>query len=144
MIDLTGTVEEREARLEALLGGHTDWMDRYEEIIKLGNTLEAYPEEHRDEKYKVKGCQSQVWLHPEVRDGVVHFDADSDAAITRGLIAMLVAILSDRPAAEIAKASLGFMDRLGLKEHLSPTRSNGLSAMVKQMKLYALVLAQRG
>lgn len=144
MIDLTGTVEEREARLEALLGGHTDWMDRYEEIIKLGNTLEAYPDEHRDEKYKVKGCQSQVWLHPEVRDGVVHFDADSDAAITRGLIAMLVAILSDRPAAEIAKASLGFMDRLGLKEHLSPTRSNGLSAMVKQMKLYALVLAQRG
>lgn len=144
MMDLTGTVEEREARLEALLGGHTDWMDRYEEIIKLGNTLEAYPDEHRDEKYKVKGCQSQVWLHPEVRDGVVHFDADSDAAITRGLIAMLVAILSDRPAAEIAKASLGFMDRLGLKEHLSPTRSNGLSAMVKQMKLYALVLAQRG
>jgi len=144
MIDFTGTVEEREARLEALLGGYSDWMERYEEIIKLGNTLEAYPDEHRDEKYKVKGCQSQVWLHPEVRDGVVHFDADSDAAITRGLIAMLVAILSDRPAAEIAKASLGFMDRLGLKEHLSPTRSNGLSAMVKQMKLYALVLAQRG
>lgn len=144
MIDLTGTVEEREARLEALLGGHTDWMDRYEEIIKLGNTLPPYPDAHRDDKYKVKGCQSQVWLHPEVRDGVVHFDADSDAAITRGLIAMLVAILSDRPAAEIAKASLGFMDRLGLKEHLSPTRSNGLSAMVKQMKLYALVLAQRG
>ncbi|MEN9354060.1 MAG: hypothetical protein RL318_1385 [Fibrobacterota bacterium] len=144
MMDLTGTVEEREARLEALLGGHTDWMDRYEEIIKLGNTLAPYPDEHRDEKYKVKGCQSQVWLHPEVRDGVVHFDADSDAAITRGLIAMLVAILSDRPAAEIAKSTLGFMDRLGLKEHLSPTRSNGLSAMVKQMKLYALVLAQRG
>jgi cysteine desulfuration protein SufE len=144
MIDLTGTVEEREARIEALLNGHSDWMDRYEEIIKLGNSLEKYPEGFRQDAFKVKGCQSQVWLHPEVRDGLVHFDADSDAAITRGLIAMMVAVLSDRPATEIAKASLGFLDRLGLKEHLSPTRSNGLSAMVKQMKLYALVLAQRG
>jgi len=144
MIELTGTVEEREARIEALLGHHADWMDRYEEIIKLGNSLAKYPEEFRQDAFKVKGCQSQVWLHPEVRDGLVHFDADSDAAITRGLVAMMVAILSDRPASEIAKASLGFLDRLGLKEHLSPTRSNGLSAMVKQMKLYALVLAQRG
>lgn len=144
MIDLTGTVEERVARMEALLLGHSDWMDRYEEIIKLGNSLAAYPEEHRDDKYKVKGCQSQVWLHPEVKDGILHFDADSDSAMTRGLIALLVIVFSDRPATEIKDASLEFLERLGLKEHLSPTRSNGLSAMVKQMKLYALVLAQRG
>lgn len=144
MIDLSGTVEERIARMEALLLGHADWMDRYEEIIKLGNTLAPYPEEHRDDKYKVKGCQSQVWLHPEVKDGILHFDADSDSAMTRGLIALLVIVFSDRPAAEIKEASLEFLERLGLKEHLSPTRSNGLSAMVKQMKLYALVLAQRG
>lgn len=144
MIDLSGTVEERIARMEALLLGHADWMDRYEEIIKLGNSLAAYPEEHRDDKYKVKGCQSQVWLHPEVKDGILHFDADSDSAMTRGLIALLVIVFSDRPAAEIKDASLEFLERLGLKEHLSPTRSNGLSAMVKQMKLYALVLAQRG
>ncbi len=85
-----------------------------------------------------------MWLHPEVKDGILHFDADSDSAMTRGLIALLVIVFSDRPAAEIKDASLEFLERLGLKEHLSPTRSNGLSAMVKQMKLYALVLAQRG
>ena len=143
MIDLTGTVEEREARLEALLGGHTDWMDRYEEIIKLGNTLEAYPDEHRDEKYKVKGCQSQVWLQPGIESGVVVFKADSDAAITKGLVALMVRVLSGAPAKEIAEAPLEFLERIGLREHLSPTRSNGLVSMVKQMKLYAAAYASQ-
>jgi len=140
---MTESVQEREAKVEAIFLGHDDWMERYEEIIKLGNTLAPYPEEHRSDAFKVKGCQSQVWLHPEMRDGLLHFDADSDASITKGLAAMMVQVFSDLPPAEVAHAELGFLERIGLREHLSPTRSNGLSSMVKQMKLYAAVLSRR-
>ena len=142
---MTANVPEAEARIAALetrLGGHQDWMDRYEEIIRLGGDLPSYPEEHRTEAFKIKGCQSQVWLHPEMREGRLHFDADSDASITKGLVAMMVTAFSDLPPAAIANADLSFLDRLGLREHLSPTRANGLSAMIKQMKLYAFVLAR--
>ena len=115
-----------------------DWLGKYEHIIELGKELP-----HIDEKYKtddnlVKGCQSQVWLHAEMNNDKLVFTADSDAIITKGLVALLVRVLSGLKPSDIIASELYFLDKIGLKNHLSPTRSNGLLAMVKQMKLYAL------
>lgn len=118
-----------------------DWLDKYEYIINLGKTLPLIDEEYKDEQHLIKGCQSQVWLHAEEENNKVQFTADSDAVITKGIIALLVRALSNQKAEDIAKAELYFIDKIGLKEHLSPTRSNGLVSMVKQMKLYGLALA---
>ncbi|MEY3444548.1 MAG: hypothetical protein RLZZ519_2829 [Bacteroidota bacterium] len=114
-----------------------DWDDKYEYIIALGKDLPAYPEQFRDEDHKVRGCQSQVWLHYVVKEGRMHFDGDSDAMIPKGLISLLLRIFQDQPVAEIATANLYFLDKIGLSQNLSPTRSNGLASMVKKIKLVA-------
>jgi cysteine desulfuration protein SufE len=118
-------------------------MERYEYIIDLGKKLPRIDEKYKDEDHLIKGCQSQVWLHAEKDNGHVVFTADSDAVITKGIIALLVRVLSHQSPREVADADLYFIDRIGLKEHLSPTRSNGLLSMVKQMKMYGLALVGR-
>lgn len=118
----------------------SDWMEKYEYIIDLGKSLPLIDEQYKDEQHLIKGCQSQVWLNAELQDGKVRFTADSDAVITKGIIALLVRVLSEQSPEEVAEADLYFIDKIGLKEHLSPTRSNGLVSMVKQMKLYGLAL----
>ena len=121
------------------------WMDKYEHLIELGKGLPLIDADHKTDDRLIKGCQSRVWLHAAQADnGTVHFTADSDAIITKGLVALMVRALSDQPAADIANADMAFLDEIGLREHLSPTRSNGLLSMVKQMKLYGLALAQTG
>ncbi len=116
-------------------------MEKYEYIIDLGKSLPLIDPKYKDELHLIKGCQSQVWLHAENAGQQVDFTADSDAIITKGIIALLVRVLSGQPAEEVAKADLYFIDKIGLKEHLSPTRSNGLVSMVKQMKMYGVAMA---
>lgn len=135
------TIAEREAEIVEEFEMFDEWLDKYEHIIEQGKSLEGVDPEFRTDVYKVKGCQSQVWLQPGTRDGLVIFKADSDAAITKGLVAIMVRVLSGQPAAAIANAPLAFLETIGLREHLSPTRSNGLASMVKQMKLYATAIA---
>jgi len=117
-----------------------DWMAKYEYIIQLGKELPLIDEAYKKPEYIIKGCQSQVWLHAELVDGKVVFTADSDAIITKGLVSLMVKVLSGHTPQEIATSDLYFIDKIGLKEHLSPTRANGLLSMVKQMKMYALVM----
>lgn len=120
-----------------------DWMEKYEYIISLGKNLPLIDEKYKDQDHLIKGCQSQVWLHAEVNNGIVHFTADSDAVITKGIIALLIRVLSGQKAEDVGTADLFFIEKTGLREHLSPTRSNGLVSMVKQMKLYGLVIDGR-
>ena len=115
-----------------------DWMDRYNQLIDLSKELDPLDPEFKARKYLIEGCQSKVWLHAQLEGDVIRFTADSDAIITKGIIALLIRVLSGRTPEEIKDADLFFIDRIGLKEHLSPTRANGLLAMVRQMKLYAL------
>lgn len=115
-----------------------DWMEKYEYIIDLGKKLPLIDSSLKDEDHLIRGCQSQVWLEAEEQNGRILFTADSDAVITKGLIALLIRTLSDQKAEDIAKTELYFIDQIGLQEHLSPTRSNGLRSMVKQMKVYGL------
>ncbi|MBD1431683.1 SufE family protein [Sphingobacterium sp. DN00404] len=122
---------------------YQDWMEKYEYIIQLGKEVPLIKEEYKKDDYIIKGCQSKVWLYPELRDGKVYFTADSDAIITKGLVSLMVKVLSGHTPQEIAQADLYFIDEIGLKEHLSPTRANGLLSMVKQMKLYAVALQMR-
>ena len=137
------TLSERAAGLVSEFDMFDDWMDRYQHVIDLGKELEPLDESFRSDDYRIHGCQSQVWLQPGQVDGAVHFKADSDAQITKGLIAILLRVVNDAPAIEVAAADLAFLDRLELKEHLSPTRKNGLDAMIKQIRLYAGALAAR-
>lgn len=117
-----------------------DWMDKYEYIIDLGKNLPLIdPTQKTDEKL-ISGCQSRVWLGVDHKDGKVEFTADSDAVITKGIIGLLIQVMSNQPAKDIVDSDLYFIDKIGLKEHLSPTRSNGLLSMVKQMKMYAVAL----
>ncbi|QEC41751.1 SufE family protein [Pseudobacter ginsenosidimutans] len=118
----------------------TDWMEKYEYIIQLGKELPLIDEQYKTDDNLIRGCQSRVWLHADYKDGKVIFTADSDAIITKGLVSMVVKVLSDHTPAEIANAELYFVDKVGLREHLSVTRSNGLLSMIKQMKLYAVAL----
>lgn len=116
-----------------------DWMDRYGLIIDLGNSLPPIDEKYRTPDHLIEGCQSRVWLNAELTpDGTVHYTADSDAIIVKGIISLLIKVLNDHAPDEILASDLHFIDDIGLSEHLSPTRSNGLLAMVKQMRLYAL------
>ncbi len=117
---------------------YDDWMEKYEHIIQLGKELPLIEEQYKKEENLIKGCQSRVWLHAGLEDGKVVFTADSDAIITKGLVGLMISVLSGQPAKEIAEADIYFIDKIGLKSHLSPTRSNGLLAMLKQMKLYAV------
>ena len=118
-----------------------DWSDKYEYIISLGKELSAMKKEDKTEEHLVKGCQSQVWLVAKEKDGNVFFEADSDAIISKGICALLVKVFNGQPASEIVKNNLDFIEKIGLKEHLSPNRSNGLVAMIKKMKAYALVFS---
>ena len=121
----------------------TDWQDRYEHLIELGKDLPLIAPEHKVDDNLVRGCQSRVWLNAEPNNGLVHFTADSDAMITKGLVALLVRVLNDRTPEEILSTPLTFIDTIGLREHLSPNRSNGLVAMLDQMKRYALAYSAK-
>ena len=116
----------------------TDWMDRYQLLIDLGGELDPLDEKYKTESNLINGCQSRVWIHADYQDGLLTFQAESDALIVKGLIALLLRVLSGHTPQEILDADLFFIDSIGLKDHLSPTRSNGLLAMVKQMRAYAL------
>ena len=118
-----------------------DWMDRYSLLIEYGNGLEPFPEDARTEQNLIDGCQSRVWLVCDQKDGILTFRAESDALIVKGIAALLVKVLSGHTAQEILNADLYFIREIGLNEHLSPTRSNGLLAMVKQMRMYALAFS---
>ena len=120
-----------------------DWMDKYELLIQLGKELPLIDEQYKVDSKLIRGCQSQVWMHAEEKDDKVFYTADSDAVITKGLVGMVIKVLSGHAAEEITSAKLYFIQKIGLQNHLSPTRSNGLVAMIKQMKLYALVLQQQ-
>ncbi len=115
-----------------------EWMDKYEHLIELGKELPLIDEQHKVEENLIKGCQSRVWLHAELKDREIIYTADSDAIITKGIVALMIRVFSNQEPENIANASLEFIDEIGLKEHLSPTRSNGLLAMVKQIKMYAV------
>lgn len=118
-----------------------DWMSKYEYIIELGKHLPIIDAEHKTEEFKIKGCQSQVWLTAEMKDGKLLYKAESDAVITKGIIALLIRVLSGHKPEEILNADLGFVDKIGMHEHLSPNRSNGLTAMINYMKNYAKIYA---
>lgn len=120
----------------------SDWQDRYEHLIEQGKDLPLIAPEHKLDENLVRGCQSRVWLHAEPTNGLIHFTADSDALITKGIVALLVRVYNDRTPQEILGASTEFIDRIGLREHLSPNRANGLSAMIDQMKRYALAFSR--
>ena len=120
-----------------------DWLDKYDYLISLGNELQPMDPVHKTDNYIIKGCQSRVWIDAQMKDGKIWFSADSDAIITKGIIALLIRVLNGRTPQEILNTDLYFIDRIGLKENLSPTRSNGLLAMIKQMKLFALAFASK-
>ena len=115
-----------------------DWMQRYEYIIELGKSLPLIDEQYKTEDNIIKGCQSKVWVHADEKDGVIQFTADSDAILTKGIIAILIRAFSNQTPTAILEANTDFVDEIGLKEHLSPTRANGLVSMIKQIKMYAL------
>jgi len=133
------TINERQDAIIDEFEGFTDWMDRYAYIIELGNALPALPEQYKTADNLIEGCQSRVWLQADcLDDGTMHLQADSDALIVKGIIAMLVRVLDGATPQQVLDADLYFIERIGLREHLSPTRSNGLLAMVKQVRAYAL------
>ena len=132
------TINEAQDEIIGEFSVFDEWLDKYEYLIELSGSLPAIGEEHRNEQFLIRGCQSRVWVDAELRDGKIYFTADSDAIITKGIIALLIRVLSGRPPQEIVDSDLYFIDRIGLRENLSPTRANGLLAMIKQMKLYAL------
>lgn len=134
------TINEIQDELVDEFSLFSDWMEKYEYIIQLGKELPLIDPQYKTEENLIKGCQSKVWLHADYREGKVFFTADSDAIITKGLVGMVVRVLSGHTPEEITNADLYFVDKVGLKEHLSITRSNGLVSMIKQMKMYALAL----
>ena len=132
------TINEAQDEIIGEFSVFDEWLDKYEYLIELSGSLPAIGEEHRNEQFLIRGCQSRVWVDAELRDGKIYFTADSDAIITKGIIALLIRVLSGRTPQELVDSDLYFIDRIGLRENLSPTRANGLLAMIKQMKLYAL------
>ena len=133
------TINERQDEIIAEFQDYDDWMDRYQLLIDLGNEQAPLAAEYKTEQNLIDGCQSRVWLQADLTDeGLVHFQAESDALIVKGIVTLLIRVLDLQTPQAILDADLYFIDRIGLKEHLSPTRSNGLVAMVKQMRMYAL------
>ena len=132
------TIEQAEQQIIEEFELFEDWMDKYNYIIELGKELPLVDAQYKTPEHLIAGCQSQVWLHAEYKDGKVLFTADSDAIITKGIINLLIKVLSGRTPQEIIDAKLDYIDAIGLKEHLSPTRSNGLLSMIKQIKMYAI------
>lgn len=132
------SIKERQESVVEDFAMFDDWMDKYEYLISLGKELPLIVEEKKVDENLIKGCQSRVWLDAQLKDDKIEFTADSDAIITKGIISLMIQVLSNASPEEIIKEELFFIDQIGLKEHLSPTRSNGLVSMVKQMKMYAL------
>ncbi len=138
------TINELQDEIIEEFSDFDDWMDKYQLLIDLGSDQEALDEKYKNEQNLIDGCQSRVWLQADMVDGKLHFQAESDALIVKGIVALLIRVLSDHTPQEILDADLYFIDRIGLSEHLSPTRSNGLLAMIKQMKMYALAFKAKG
>lgn len=132
------TIKEAQADIIDEFDMFEDWMEKYEHIITLGKELPLIDKQYKTDDNIIKGCQSKVWLHAELKDDKMVFSADSDAIITKGIIAIMVRALNNQSPADIINADMAFIDEVGLKEHLSPTRANGLVSMIKQMKFYAL------
>ncbi len=142
------TINETQNEIIEEFNGFDDWMDRYSLIIDMGNSLEPFPAEDRTEQNLIDGCQSKVWFTARLKDNeqgekTIEYKGDSDAILVKGIVAMLIRILSGHTPKEITEADLYFIDRINLREHLSPTRSNGLAAMLKQMRLYAAAFAAK-
>jgi len=132
------TINEKQDEIIEEFSQFDDWMDRYSLLIEIGNSLPTLNEKYKVPQNLIEGCQSRVWLNAELVDGKVIFEGESDAILVKGLVAMLIQVLSGHTPDEILNADLYFIEKIGLREHLSPTRSNGLLAMIKQMKMYAL------
>ena len=128
------TLEEKKQAVIEDFSLYEEWLDKYEYLIELGKSLDAYPEEKKTEDRLIKGCQSRVWLDSERKDGRLYFTADSDAIITKGIISLLISVYSGRTAEEIATDDFGFVEQIGFKENLSPTRANGLVSMIDRIK----------
>lgn len=137
------TIEEIEQEVIDEFSVFEDWMDKYAYLIEIGSGMEGMDEQYKTEDNLIRGCQSQVWFHAELKDGLLYFTADSDAIITKGIAGLLIRVFSGHKPADIAKADLRFIDEIGLTQHLSPTRSNGLLSMVKQIKMYAIAAASK-
>lgn len=132
------SLQEAENEVVDTFSMYDEWLDKYEYLIDLGKNIEAYPEECKTEDKLIKGCQSRVWLDYKVQDGRIYFKADSDAIITKGIISLLISVYSGRTPEEIASSDFGFIEKIGLKENLSPTRANGLASMIATIKAVAL------
>ena len=132
------SLQEAENEVVDTFSMYDEWLDKYEYLIDLGKNLEAYPEECKTEDKLIKGCQSRVWLDYKVQDGRIYFRADSDAIITKGIISLLISVYSGRTPEEIASSDFGFIEKIGIKENLSPTRANGLASMIATIKAVAL------
>ena len=137
------TINEIQDEIIDEFSAFDDWMDRYSLLIDYGNGLEPFPEADRTEQNLIDGCQSKVWFTAEMKDGKIIYKGDSDAILVKGIVALLIYVLSDHTPQEIVDADLYFIDKINLREHLSPTRSNGLVAMLKQMRLYPLAFAAK-
>lgn len=137
------SIKELEQEIISEFSMFDDWMQKYEHIIELGKELPLIEEQYKTDEYTIKGCQSKVWLNAEMKDDKVIYSADSDAIITKGIISLLLRVFNNQAPQEIISAKLTFIDEIGLKEHLSPTRSNGLLSMIKQIKTYALVFSAK-
>ena len=138
------TIKEIEKQIEEEFALFDDWMDKYNYLIELGKDIPLIDARYKTPQYLISGCQSQVWLHADFIDGKVIFTADSDAIITKGIVNLLIKVLSHQTPQDILDTDLAYIDRIGLKDHLSPTRSNGLLSMIKQVKMYALAFQKCG
>jgi len=132
------SIEEIQQEIISEFSALEDWMDKYSFLIELGNNLPPMDEKHKTEQTIIRGCQSQVWINAEFHDGKIFFQGDSDALIVKGLVALMMRVVNEQTPSSILNFDFHFIDQIGLKEHLSPTRSNGLLAMIKQIKLYAV------
>lgn len=138
-----GTIRERARDIVDEFGLFDDWMGKYEYLIEIGQALPPLDPRYKTEEHRIRGCQAQVWIHPEMQDGRVFYAGDSDALITKGLVAVLIRVLSGQPPEDIVESDLEFLDEIGMKDHLSSTRRNGLASMVRQLKLFALAHSKK-
>lgn len=137
------TIQETQQEIVEEFTLFDEWMDKYEHIIELGKDLPLIDEQYKTDENLIKGCQSKVWLHAALKDGKIIFTADSDAIITKGIVGLVIRVFSNHTPQEIIDADLFFIDQIGLQEHLSPTRSNGLLSMLKQIRMYAIVFSSQ-
>ncbi len=137
-----GTIRERARDIVEEFGLFDDWMGKYEYLIEIGQGLPPLDPRYKTEEHRIHGCQAQVWIYPEMKNGRVFYEGDSDALITKGLVALLIRVLSGQPPEDIVETELEFLDEIGMQDHLSSTRRNGLASMVKQLKRFARTHAQ--